>query len=77
MCIKLFRQTSDFICPSRFWVETPEEKERLLTEYKVYKHITLVHTYTIQQVLSVSVADPRGVRWGRSPPPNPESATPM
>ena len=30
-----FRQTSDFICPSRFWVETPEEKDRLLTEYKV------------------------------------------
>jgi len=28
------RQTSDFICPSRFWVETPEEKDRLLTEYK-------------------------------------------
>lgn len=28
------RQTSDYICPSRFWVETPEEKERLLTDYK-------------------------------------------
>ena len=30
----IFRQTSDYICPSRFWVETPEEKERLLTDYK-------------------------------------------
>jgi len=28
------RQTSDFICPSRFWVETPEQKEQLLSEYK-------------------------------------------
>lgn len=28
------RQTSDFICPSRFWVDTPEEKESLLSEYK-------------------------------------------
>jgi len=28
------RQTSDYICPSRFWVETPEEKDRLLTDYK-------------------------------------------
>jgi len=28
------RQTSDYICPSRFWVETPEEKERLLSDYK-------------------------------------------
>jgi len=28
------RQTSDYICPSRFWVETPEEKGRLLTDYK-------------------------------------------
>ena len=30
----MFRQTSDYICPSRFWVETPEEKERLLGDYK-------------------------------------------
>ena len=30
----IFRQTSDYICPSRFWVETPEEKERLLSDYK-------------------------------------------
>ena len=30
----VFRQTSDYICPSRFWVETPEEKERLLGDYK-------------------------------------------
>ena len=29
------RQTSDYICPSRFWVETTEEKGRLLTDYKV------------------------------------------
>jgi len=28
------RQTSDYICPSRFWVETPEEKGRLLADYK-------------------------------------------
>lgn len=28
------RQTSDYICPSRFWVETSEEKERLLSDYK-------------------------------------------
>jgi len=28
------RQTSDFICPSRFWVETPEQKDQLLSEYK-------------------------------------------
>jgi len=28
------RQTSDYICPSRFWVETVEEKERLLGDYK-------------------------------------------
>jgi len=28
------RQTSDYICPSRFWVETTEEKGRLLTDYK-------------------------------------------
>jgi len=28
------RQKSDYICPSRFWVETKEEKELLLTDYK-------------------------------------------
>jgi E3 ubiquitin-protein ligase makorin len=28
------RQTSDFICPSRFWVDTPEQKDQLLSEYK-------------------------------------------
>ena len=28
------RQTSDYICPSRYWVETKEEKEQLLTNYK-------------------------------------------
>ena len=29
------RQTSDYICPSRFWVDTTEEKEKLLSNYKV------------------------------------------
>ena len=29
------RQTSDYICPSRYWVETPEEKARLLDDYKL------------------------------------------
>ena len=29
------RQTSDYICPSRYWVETKEEKEQLLTNYKI------------------------------------------
>lgn len=29
------RQTSDFICPSRFWVDTPEDKEKLLTDYRM------------------------------------------
>lgn len=28
------RQTSDFICPSRFWVETMEEKQKLLSDYR-------------------------------------------
>jgi len=28
------RQTSDYICPSRFWVETEEEKGRLLGDYR-------------------------------------------
>jgi len=28
------RQTSDYICPSRFWVESREEKDRLLSDYK-------------------------------------------
>ena len=29
------RQTSDYICPSKFWVDTKEEKEKLLADYKV------------------------------------------
>ena len=29
------RQTSDYICPSRYWVDTKEEKEKLLSNYKV------------------------------------------
>ena len=29
-----FRQTSDYICPSRFWVEAEEEKGRLLGDYR-------------------------------------------
>eukprot|EP00095_Tigriopus_kingsejongensis_P000382 snap_masked-scaffold1811_size27320-processed-gene-0.9 protein:Tk00382 transcript:snap_masked-scaffold1811_size27320-processed-gene-0.9-mRNA-1 annotation:"hypothetical protein DAPPUDRAFT_302153" len=29
------RQTSDFICPSRYWVDSSEEKDRLISEYKV------------------------------------------
>jgi len=29
------RQKSDYICPSRFWCETKEEKERLLSDYKM------------------------------------------
>ncbi|TRY70267.1 hypothetical protein TCAL_11375 [Tigriopus californicus] len=29
------RQTSDFICPSRFWVDTPEDKDKLLTDYRL------------------------------------------
>jgi E3 ubiquitin-protein ligase makorin len=29
------RITSDFVCPSRFWVETKEEKEKLIDSYKV------------------------------------------
>lgn len=28
------RQTSDYICPSRFWVESEEEKGRLLGDYR-------------------------------------------
>jgi E3 ubiquitin-protein ligase makorin len=28
------RQTSDYICPSRYWVDTKEEKEKLLSSYK-------------------------------------------
>jgi len=28
------RQKSDYICPSRFWVETTEEKDLLLADYK-------------------------------------------
>lgn len=32
------RQTSDYICPSRYWVDTKEEKEKLLSDYKVALH---------------------------------------
>ena len=28
------RVQSDFICPSRYWCETKEEKEQLITDYK-------------------------------------------
>lgn len=28
------RQTSDYICPSKHWLDTPEEKEKLFEEYK-------------------------------------------
>lgn len=28
------RTTSDFVCPSAFWVDTKEEKEKLITDYK-------------------------------------------
>jgi E3 ubiquitin-protein ligase makorin len=28
------RVPSDFVCPSRFWMSTKEEKERLLRDYK-------------------------------------------
>ena len=28
------RQTSDYICPSKHWVDTPEEKEKLFADYK-------------------------------------------
>merc|ERR1712226_1445947 len=28
------RQTSDYICPSRYWVDTKEEKDKLLNDYK-------------------------------------------
>ncbi|KAK0168619.1 hypothetical protein PV327_002397 [Microctonus hyperodae] len=29
------RVTSDFVCPSTYWVDTKEEKEKLIVEYKV------------------------------------------
>jgi len=29
------RVTSDFVCPSRFWVETKQEKDKLIESYKV------------------------------------------
>ena len=29
------RQTSDYICPSRYWVDTKEEKDKLLSNYKL------------------------------------------
>jgi len=29
------RVTSDFVCPSRYWVETKEEKDKLIERYKV------------------------------------------
>lgn len=28
------RTCSDFVCPSSFWVDTPEEKEQLISKYK-------------------------------------------
>lgn len=28
------RQTSDYVCPSRYWVDTKEEKAKLLSDYK-------------------------------------------
>lgn len=28
------RVQSDFVCPSRYWCETKEEKEKLITDYK-------------------------------------------
>lgn len=28
------RQTSDYICPSQYWVDTPEEKEKLFNAYR-------------------------------------------
>jgi len=28
------RQTSDYICPSKYWMDTPEEKEKLFEEYR-------------------------------------------
>jgi len=29
------RVTSDFVCPSRFWIETKEDKDKLIESYKV------------------------------------------
>lgn len=29
------RIASDFVCPSMFWVETKEEKDKLITDYKL------------------------------------------
>jgi hypothetical protein len=28
------RVTSDFVCPSMYWVDTKEEKEKLIKDYK-------------------------------------------
>lgn len=28
------RATSDFVCPSMYWVDNKEEKEKLITDYK-------------------------------------------
>jgi hypothetical protein len=33
------RQTSDYICPSRFWVDTEAEKSELLSSYKVNQNL--------------------------------------
>ena len=27
--------TSDYICPSKYWIDTKEEKERLLSNYRM------------------------------------------
>lgn len=46
------RKTSDFICPSNFWVETQEEKNKLIEDYKsalrekhckYYKQVNLIN----------------------------------
>ena len=29
------RVTSDYICPSKYWIDTKEEKERLLSNYRM------------------------------------------
>jgi len=28
------RQTSDYVCPSKHWIDTPDEKAKLLVDYK-------------------------------------------
>ena len=32
------RQNSDYICPSRYWLDTKEEKEQLFSDYKKALH---------------------------------------